>query len=220
MKRIGRLNGKVVVQGDPNLVTKGQILYKQQGNDIILQERKNNKLENITAEWNSNSQGYKESYYKVINKEGLASLLDSFWMLKVGINGIILDGAYMNYRIHRLSSSDEIAGAADILYEEIRASNDVSIAFSYSHKPITCVHSSKYNSDIVTIHYPEGDWLDRYSYYRLKQYEIQLGRPLTEEEKAQVRELFESGNAELESWIYGVITPISKEEFEALITNK
>lgn len=69
MKRIGRLNGKVVVQGDPNLVTKGQILYKQQGNDIILQERKNNKLESITAGEGGNSEDSEILYYKFVDSD-------------------------------------------------------------------------------------------------------------------------------------------------------
>ena len=49
MKRIGKLNGKTVVQGDPNLVKQNEILYKQEPEGIILQERKKNNLENITA---------------------------------------------------------------------------------------------------------------------------------------------------------------------------
>lgn len=40
MKRIGKLNGKTVVQGDPNLVKSNQILYKEDSNGIVLQERK------------------------------------------------------------------------------------------------------------------------------------------------------------------------------------
>lgn len=49
MKRIGKLNNKIVVQGDPNLVKSNQILYKEDSSGIVLQERKNNNLENITA---------------------------------------------------------------------------------------------------------------------------------------------------------------------------
>lgn len=65
MKRIGKINNKIVVQGDPNLVKSNQILYKEGSSGIVLQERKNNNLENITAGGGNGSNNMKISYYKI-----------------------------------------------------------------------------------------------------------------------------------------------------------
>lgn len=172
------------------------------------------KLSNIGG--SNNSQGYEESYYKVIDKDALASLLENAYVLSIGINGIIFEGDYMNCMVNRLTSSHEVFNELYILHQVVSAPNDISIAFSYSHKPITCIHSSKYNNDLITIHYPEGDWADKYFYGSVKMHEIDLGRPLTEEEITQIREEIN----EVLTYLYSAITPISKEEFEALITNK
>lgn len=80
MKRIGKLNNKIVVQGDPNLVKSNQILYKEDSSGIVLQERKNNNLENITAGGGSNSDGaftYKSRkvVWKIIDNEKANSIL-------------------------------------------------------------------------------------------------------------------------------------------------
>lgn len=40
MRKIGKLNGKTVVQGDPNLITNNQILYKENNDVVTLKERK------------------------------------------------------------------------------------------------------------------------------------------------------------------------------------
>lgn len=87
MKRIGKLNNKIVVQGDPNLVKSNQILYKEGSNGIVLQERKQNNLENITAGGGSTSDGaftYKSR--KVVwevdtNNEGLGGLFSMIMYL-------------------------------------------------------------------------------------------------------------------------------------------
>ena len=173
------------------------------------------KLSNVGG--SNNSQGYEESYYKVIDKDAFIAILENVYILITGINGIIFEGNYMNYIVNRLTSSKEVISGLQILYNAINASNDVSIAFSYSHKPITCVHTNEYNSDLITIQYPEGDMIDKYFYEVVKSNEIDLGRPLTEEEKTQIREVI---NEDFSTYVYSAITPISKEEFEALITNK
>ena len=55
MKRVGRLNGKTIIQGDPNTVTPNQILAKIDptngggGSNIELKERTNSGLKNITS---------------------------------------------------------------------------------------------------------------------------------------------------------------------------
>lgn len=57
MKRVGRLNGKTIIQGDPNTVTSNQILAKIDptnggggvGSNIELKERTNSGLKNITS---------------------------------------------------------------------------------------------------------------------------------------------------------------------------
>lgn len=59
MKRVGRLNGKTIIQGDPNIVTPNQILAKIDpingggGSNIELKERTNSGLKNITSSDNS-----------------------------------------------------------------------------------------------------------------------------------------------------------------------
>ena len=67
----------------------------------------------------NNSQGYGESYYKVIDKNALASALYDFWMLFTGVNGVIVGGDYANYTIRKLNSSQEVKTAPHILYEGI-----------------------------------------------------------------------------------------------------
>ena len=176
------------------------------------------KLSNVGG--SNNSQGYEESYYKVIDKDAFIAVLENLWMLIAGVNGVIVGGNYANYVIRELNSSQELTSVSGILDSALNAPNDLSIAFSYSHKPITCIHTSKYNNDLITIHYPEGDWSDRYFYYYLNKYERDLGRPLTEEEKTQFIEGSEGMIGEMNTYLYSAITPISKEEFEALITNK
>lgn len=59
MKRVGRLNGKTIIQGDQNTVTPNQILAKIDptngggGSNIELKERTNTGLKNITSSDNS-----------------------------------------------------------------------------------------------------------------------------------------------------------------------
>lgn len=48
MKRVGKLNGKPVVEGDANKI-KNQILYTTSGGGIELKERKGNTLSNLTG---------------------------------------------------------------------------------------------------------------------------------------------------------------------------
>lgn len=40
MKKIGKLNGKVVVAGDKNLITANQIHYEEKDGNITLSERR------------------------------------------------------------------------------------------------------------------------------------------------------------------------------------
>lgn len=40
MKKVGKLNGKVVVAGDKNLVTANQIHYEEKNGNITLSERR------------------------------------------------------------------------------------------------------------------------------------------------------------------------------------
>lgn len=64
MRKIGKLNGKVVVAGDKNLVTANQIHYKESDGNITLSERKeDNTLSSVTSGSGSGG-GVKEYYYK------------------------------------------------------------------------------------------------------------------------------------------------------------
>lgn len=88
MKRIGKLNNKIVVQGDPNLVKSNQILYKEDSNGIVLQERKQNNLENITAGEGNGSNNMKISYYKI--SEDFDFILKPMLACGISINNIKL----------------------------------------------------------------------------------------------------------------------------------
>lgn len=39
MRRLGRLNGKVIVEGDANIVTKNQILYKKEEKNFFIRKK-------------------------------------------------------------------------------------------------------------------------------------------------------------------------------------
>lgn len=88
MKRIGKLNNKIVVQGDPNLVKSNQILYKEDSNGIVLQERKNNNLENITA--GGGGSEIKHHYYKFTTPVTESLLGDGFQYLLPAIGTLKL----------------------------------------------------------------------------------------------------------------------------------
>lgn len=75
MRRIGTLNGKIVVQGDENLLKKNTILYKENNGKIELSERGDSgKIDNITQGGNnSNSEEDKRIYAVITNKQELQS---------------------------------------------------------------------------------------------------------------------------------------------------
>lgn len=81
MKRIGKLNNKIVVQGDPNLVKSNQILYKEDSSGIVLQERKQNNLENITAGGSSDSNNFEYGYRPI----------EQYWSIDSYVEGITLE---------------------------------------------------------------------------------------------------------------------------------
>lgn len=65
MKKVGKLNGKVVVAGDKNLVTANQIHYEEKDGNITLSERKRGELSSVTGS-GSSGEGSEFLYYKVV----------------------------------------------------------------------------------------------------------------------------------------------------------
>lgn len=69
MKKVGKLNGKVVVVGDKNLITANQIHYEEKDGNITLSERKGGELSSVTGSVSSSDSyqiQFKEPiYYKV-----------------------------------------------------------------------------------------------------------------------------------------------------------
>ena len=65
MKKVGKLNGKVVVAGDKNLVTANQIHYEEKDGNITLSERRGGELNSVTGS-GSSGEGSEFLYYKVV----------------------------------------------------------------------------------------------------------------------------------------------------------
>lgn len=100
MKRVGKLNNKIVVQGDPNLVKSNQILYKENSNGIVLQERKKNNLENITAGEETNTT-IKQYFYrydkdKIMELAGVGGNDEGDVYAALGIFGIVYNISKVN----------------------------------------------------------------------------------------------------------------------------
>lgn len=55
MRKIGKINGKVVVAGDKNLVTANQIHYEEKDGNITLSERRGGELNSVTGSGNSSN---------------------------------------------------------------------------------------------------------------------------------------------------------------------
>lgn len=91
-KKIGVLNGKPVIQGDPNLITKNEILYKNDNNTIQLQERQGNELKSLT---NSSSEDEENEYYEynqVGSSESEVAVMFVLTNIGESVVSYILDG--------------------------------------------------------------------------------------------------------------------------------
>lgn len=88
MKKIGKLNGKVVVAGDKNLVTANQIHYEEKDGNITLSERRGGELNSVTSSGGS-GEGSELLYYKVVYNDFFEQYISSLFETTIGFLDII-----------------------------------------------------------------------------------------------------------------------------------
>lgn len=153
------------------------------------------------------SDEYGQSYYKIIDGSYLRNLFVSNFNLWVPITSVILDGI----QVHRVATYKDSSDFNPINLLDIISRCE---AFSVSNAPHTGLElyfrdSSSNHGDFKGYEkciFSEGDLLQK-----LISWVLQLGLP--EEE-------LNAAMPELERMLYEGCTPITKEEFEALITSK
>lgn len=128
MKKIGKLNGKVVVAGDKNLVTANQIHYEEKDGNITISERKGGSLEVISGgNSNNNSVENEVLYYKVIENND-----------EIIVDGISTGMTYSDYIVNMYQGTLEYAAkyiSIKAVYEdkymEINEAADISGSQQY-----------------------------------------------------------------------------------------
>jgi hypothetical protein len=155
------------------------------------------------------SDEYGQSYYKITNGDILDNLFNNNFNLWALVTSVILDGM----QVHRVATYRNSSDFNPISLLDIISKCE---AFSLSNAPHTGVElyfnrgypSDNYDNfiDYEKYTFSEGDLMQK-----MVSYLLQGGIP-EEEVNAMI--------PELEEYLYAACIPITKEEFEALITSK
>lgn len=155
----------------------------------------------------NSSSGIKECYYKVVSIEPLLGLMESTIPSCIILNSIIINGYLIKDAFMKQSSN--------VNYLNLKNLTDNASAFSTLYQSCNIMELSAYNDSIKISFLPEGDIKEKAFVYGVQDYEDKIGRDLTEEELIEVRNNFNNIFIEF----YKGIVPITKEEFDSLITN-
>lgn len=225
MKRIGKLNGKTVVQGDPNLVKQNEILYKQEPEGIILQERKKNNLENITAGGGGSSDS-EILYYKFVDNNNTIEEGNPFTYGTLACSFVSNLIYYLNI-ISFKSNKEKFSGLTICKLLSVTGSQDVTKGDTYNELQI-CIREKnilgfsflkskttnfnyKYigeGEDVIVATYesPEGNlWVKFLAEFGFEEEQVP---ELSEEQQMYFKLLKDSIN--------GCFIQITKEEYETL----
>lgn len=158
-KKIGVLNGKPVIQGDPNLITKNEILYKNDNNTIQLQERQGNELKSLT---NSSSEDEENEYYKVkfnSNSEGY-EILDFLFetSLHYSVISYIQDGMCI---APHLMGDEQLRNLGGLTMMCLRLSTNLCFEFSTKKTISNAFFLTGSSIDFKTMTIPAGSLYDK-----------------------------------------------------------
>lgn len=189
MKKVGKLNGKVVVAGDKNLVTANQIHYEEKDGNITLSERKGGELNSVTG--SGSSGGDKKSYYYKVIGAGDDNYLYAMELIAfvASIETFIVKGCLGHHIIYNGRSSTAIGGFVELLKDGVTIDG-----FSISGK--TSVISNRIETSEVSWAQLEGNLIELCT--------ADLSNP---EENQYLTNLLNS-----------VVKEITEEEYKTLIT--